>query len=276
MAHREGAPDPSCAPSGTRGTLDFGWWASNGPTAGYLMRLALDAIGDACGTDAGVRRIELRVSRLASAGPFELAIAGAADPADIELLRVTFDQGRPFATATVLRARAAGAEVGGDASPPAALPRDAYRPMPTPSPTLPPVTGRFVYRPTGEPDGGGPRPGWDVVWVTPTDHQLQGRALVVSIIDSWYPPHFMRAVREHLRRGVPLGQPEPTALVAASVSFTAPEVAYDRVDDAVLASQATATADGYYFEGLEVWSDRGVLLASAEILRCQQVARSAR
>ena len=129
MGHREGAPDPSCAPTETRGTLDFGWWASNGPTAGYLMRLALDAIGDACGTDAGVRRIELRVSRLASAGPFELAIAGAADPADIELLRLTFDQGRPFATATVLRAWAAGAEVGGDASPPAALPRDAYRPM---------------------------------------------------------------------------------------------------------------------------------------------------
>jgi|GraSoiStandDraft_54_1057290.scaffolds.fasta_scaffold282500_2 hypothetical protein len=275
MGQLEGAPNTSCVLIEARGTLDFGWWASNGPTAGYLMRLALDAIGDVYGTDATVRRIEVRVSRLAAAGPFELVIAGAADPADLELLRVTFRQGRPFATATVLRSEARGAEVGGDANPPAALPRDAYRPMQTASPTLPPVTGRFVYRPTGEPDGGGPRPGWDVVWVTPTDENLQGRALVVSIIDSWYPPHFMRAVREHLRTGLPLGQPEPTVLVAASVSFTAPELAYNHAHDAVLASQATATADGYYFERLEVWSDRGELLATTEILRCLQIERNA-
>ena len=68
MGQLEGASDTSCAPAETRGTLDSGWWASNGPTAGYLMRLALDAICDVCGTDAGVRRIELRVSRLAAAG----------------------------------------------------------------------------------------------------------------------------------------------------------------------------------------------------------------
>src|SRR5436309_2936753 len=103
MGQLEGAPNPSSVLTEARGTLDFGWWASNGPTAGYLMRLVLGAVGDAYRTDATVRRIELRVSRLAAAGSFELAMAGAADPADHELLRVTFDQGRPFATATVLR-----------------------------------------------------------------------------------------------------------------------------------------------------------------------------
>jgi hypothetical protein len=94
------------------------------------------------------------------------------------------------------------------------------------------------------------------------------------MIDSWYPPHFMRSVREHLRIGTPLEQPEATVLVAASVSFTAPNAAYDHARDAVLASQATATADGYYFERLEVWSDRGELLATAEIVRCLQVDRT--
>jgi hypothetical protein len=28
--------------------LDFGWWASKGPTAGYLMRLAADATTERC------------------------------------------------------------------------------------------------------------------------------------------------------------------------------------------------------------------------------------
>jgi hypothetical protein len=59
------------------------------------------------------------------------------------------------------------------------------------------------------------------------------------------------------------------------VSFTAPELAYNHAHDAVLASQATATADGYYFERLEVWSDRGELLATTEILRCLQIERNA-
>ena len=27
------------------GRLDYNWWASNGPTGGYLVRLALEAVG---------------------------------------------------------------------------------------------------------------------------------------------------------------------------------------------------------------------------------------
>jgi hypothetical protein len=262
---RGGAPDMTWLPAKTQGTLEYGWWASNGPTAGYLMRLALDAIGD-----AGVRRIDLRVTRLAAAASFELTFDGGTDPADPELLRGTFNQDRPFATVSVLRVQPYGTDVGGDATPPAALPSDAYRPMPTPSPTLPPVTGRFVYRP-GESDDNMPRPGWDVVWLAPTDEQLQGRALIASMLDSWYPPHFMRSVREHLRIGAPLEQPQTTVLLAASMSFTAPDAAYAHTHDNVMASQATATADGHYFERLEIWSDRGQLLATAEIVRRLQV-----
>src|SRR6266581_7192672 len=95
---RRSASDMTWLPATTSGSLDYGWWASNGPTAGYLMRLALDAIGD-----AGIRRIDLHVTRLAAAGRFELAFDGATDPADLQVLRGTFNQGHPFATVTVPR-----------------------------------------------------------------------------------------------------------------------------------------------------------------------------
>jgi hypothetical protein len=34
--------------SDTQPILDYGWWASNGPTARYLMRLAADATAEHC------------------------------------------------------------------------------------------------------------------------------------------------------------------------------------------------------------------------------------
>jgi hypothetical protein len=139
--------------------------------------------------------------------------------------------------------------------------------MATPSVTLPPVTARFVYRPSSDLDGPEPRPGWDVVWLTPTDPRLGGRALVASVIDSWYPVNFMRAVREHLRTGLPLEQPGPTVLVAASLSFTAPDRAYERARHLLLANQLTSATGSHSFERSEVWSDGGVLLATAELVR---------
>jgi NADPH:quinone reductase-like Zn-dependent oxidoreductase len=142
-----------------------------------------------------------------------------------------------------------------------------YRAMATPSASLPPVTGRFVYRPTTDLDGPEPRPGWDVVWLTPTDPRLGGRGLVASVIDSWYPAHFMRAVREHLRTGLLLEQPGPTVLVAASLSFTAADAAYERAHHVLLANQLTSTTGGHSFERIEVWSDGGALLATAELVR---------
>jgi hypothetical protein len=148
-------------------------------------------------------------------------------------------------------------------------PRTDYPPMKTPSPTLPPVTSRFVYRPTGAANGSVPHPGWDQVWVTPTDPKLRGRALVASILDCWYPPSFLRSVNASLRDGQPLDQPPQLVLITASISFPADEQVYNSVRQALLANQLTGAADGYYFERSQIVSDRGELLATAELVRAR-------
>ena len=249
--------------------LDYGWWASNGPTAGYLARLSLEALDHNVDTDATVRRIDLHVLQHAAAAPFDVTVS-TTPGAGLDLVTVTFGQTKPFAVASLTLGADQRGTAAGDIEPPAARALEAYRPMDTRSAELPPVTSQFVYRPTAEPDGRGPRPAWDVVWLTPTNARLHGRALVASIIDCWYPPSFMRSVREHLRTGQTLEQPKPTTLVAAGVSFTASHAAYKRAHHALLANQISSISDGNYFERSEVWSDRGELLATADLLRRDQ------
>ena len=255
------------AASDTQPILDYGWWASNGPTAGYLMRLAADATAERCPAQGHALRIDLDVARLAAAASYALTVAIDVHSSGVARNLVEFHQGSPFAVATVLTTSGSPRPAVSDVTPPAAMPPEAYRPIATPSSTLPPVTARFVYRPTTDLDGPDPRPGWDVVWLTPTDPHLGGRALVASTIDSWYPAHFMRAVHEHLRTGEPLDQPESTVLLAASLSFTASDPAYERARHLLLASQLTSSAGGHFFERGEVWSDGGDLLATAELVR---------
>jgi hypothetical protein len=247
--------------------LDYGWWASNGPTAGYLMRLAADATAERCPTHGSALRISLDVASLAAAAPYALTVVSDVGASGIAHSLVAFQQGGPFAVASVLTTAGSVRPVVSDVTPPAALPPEAYRAMATGSATLPPVTGRVLYRPTTDLDRPEPRPGWDVVWLTPTDPRLAGRALVASVIDSWYPAHFMRAVRQHLRTGSPLEQPGPTVLVAATLSFTAPDPAYERARHLLLANQLTSATGSHSFERSEVWSDSGVLLATAELVR---------
>ena len=250
------------------GALDYGWWASNGPTAGYLVRRAIDAVELSLDTARGhVRHAHVQLLRLPAADAIDISIARVSGRHGISRVTVTFGQGGEFAIAMLTIGPRLGHSVAGDATPPAALPLDAYAPMITPSPTLPPVTGQFEYRPTTGQDGRGPRPGWDLVWVTPTDHDLRGHALVASIIDCWYPPSFLRLVRQHLRGLKQLTQPGPTVLISASVSFPSDQATYDRVCHALLANHLSATAEGYCFERSEVWSDRGELLATAELIR---------
>jgi hypothetical protein len=239
-----------------RRPLDVGWWASNGPTAGYLMRLALEALDHNVDSDASVRRIDLHILRLAAAAPFFVTVSTKPGAAGVDLVSVTFGQMESFAVASLTLGVDERGTAAGDIEPPAALPLGAYRPMATRSAELPPVTSRFVYRPTSEPDGRGPRSGWDVVWVTPTDPRLHGRALVASIIDCWYPPSFMRSVREHLRTHEELEQPKPSTLAAASVSFTASRATYSRAHHVLLANQISSIADGHAFERSEFWSDQ--------------------
>lgn len=260
----------------TMSALDYGWWASDGPTAGYLARRTIDALEQS--PDAGrgqVRHAHVQVLRLPAADAIDISVARASGTHGISRLTVTFGQGGEFAVATLTVGPRLGHSGTGDATPPAALPLDAYVPMSTPSRTLPPVTAQFEYRPTIDVDGRVPRPGWDVVWVTPTDPNLRGHALVASIIDCWYPPSFMRSVRDHLRGRAPLAQPAPTVLISASISFPADQAAYDHVGHALLANHLSATAEGYCFELSEVWSDRGELLATAELIRASYDHHSA-
>ena len=72
----------------------------------------------------------------------------------------------------------------------------------------------------------------------------------------------MRAVREHLRTGLPLEQPGPTVLVAASLSFTSPDPAYERARHLLLANELEAIAflaspRASYITGTTVTADGG-------------------
>jgi hypothetical protein len=58
------------------GRLDFGWWASNGPTAGYLLSLVLESVGRLPGLHSVTpRTVDLRIVRLAAADDFEVTAA---------------------------------------------------------------------------------------------------------------------------------------------------------------------------------------------------------
>ena len=248
-------------------SLDYGWWASNGPTAGYLHRLVLDAAAPGQHEDAHPRRIDLHVVGPARAAGYTTAVSTQHGADCLDLATVTFQQDRVFATASVLATRDRGRSDDGVATPPGVLPPDVYRPMITPSPTLPPVTARFQYRPVTPDDLVASRPEWDAVWITPTDESLEGRRFVASALDCWYPAHFMRVIRDHLAGHGPLEQPAPTTLAAATLTFTAPTTAYRDLRVALLANQLTAVAEGHFFERTEIWSLRGELLASAELVR---------
>jgi hypothetical protein len=250
-----------------RSSLDYGWWASNGPTAGYLHRLGLDAATPGQDDVARARRIDLHVFGPARAAGYTTAVSSQHGSDGLDLATVTFQQDRVFATASVLATRDRGRSDEGIATPPGVLPPDVYRPMPTPSPTLPPVTARFEYRPVTPDDLLASYPQWDAVWITPTDESLEGRRFVASAVDCWYPAHFMRAVRDHLAGDGPLEQPAPTTLTAATLTFTAPSSAYRDVSVALLANRLTAVVEGHFFERAQIWSTRGELLATAELIR---------
>jgi Acyl-CoA thioesterase N-terminal domain len=122
----------------TMSALDYGWWASDGPTAGYLARRTIDALEQSPGAGRGqVRHVHVQVLRLPAADAIDISVASARDTHGISRLTVTFGQGGEFAVATLTVGPRLGHSGTGDAMPPAALPLDAYVPMSTPSRTLP-------------------------------------------------------------------------------------------------------------------------------------------
>jgi hypothetical protein len=256
------------------GRLDFGWWASNAPTGGYLTRLSLDEAGRVTGADASTARcVDLHILRMAAADDFETSVEVAAGPSGLALVTVTFRQARPFAVASVYFSPSDGPASAyvADAAPPAALPPLAYAEMTMGGTARPPVTSQFRYRPTTALDGTGPRPGWDVFWVQPARRYPVGRAGVVGMIDCWYPPSYMRSVREYLRdpRDA-LTEPGPTNLMGVEVLFSAPDSSYDNTNFALVANRMSTSTDGHYFEHSEIWSEQGELLITAQLLRRDQ------
>ena len=256
------------------GRLDFGWWASNAPTGGYLTRLSLEEAGRVTSADASTARcVDLHVLRLAAADDFETSVEVAAGPSGLALVTVTFRQARPFAVASVYfsPSDSAASTYVADADPPAALPPLAYAEMTADRVAGPPVTSQFRYRPTTGPDGAGPRPGWDVFWVQPAGRHAVGRAGVVGMVDCWYPPSYMRSVREYLRDPQDaLTEPDASNLLGVQVLFSAADSSYDNTNFALVANRLSAGTDGHYFEHSEIWSERGELLITAQLLRRNQ------
>jgi len=252
------------------GRLDYGWWASNGPTAGYLVSLVLESVGRVPGLDSVTpRSVDLRIVRLAAADDFNVTAAFAEAAGGVATVVVTLAQREPFATASVQLGRRLAEESIAASHRIGAFPPEAYAEMKI-RPGLPPVTGQFTYRPAINPDGTSPHPGWDLVWVNPRSGQYSGRERTAEILDCWYPAGHMRAVGQYLRRAQPrseLRQPAATNLLGAHVEFTSPDAAYADLGNALLASRLKSSANGYQFEQQEIWSDRGDLLVYAQIVR---------
>ena len=262
------------------GRLDFGWWASNGPTAGYLLSLVLGSVGRIPGLDSLTpRSVDLRIVRLAAAGDFDVTAGFAQAAGGVATVMVTLAQGEPLATASVQLGRRLAQESIAPSHRLGVFPPAAYAEMEMRREGAPPVTGQFTYRPTTNADGTSPQPGWDLVWVSPRSGQYSGRQHTAKILDCWYPASYMRAVRQHLTREQPLRelrQPAATNLLGAHIEFTCPDEAYADLNNTLLASRLKSTADGYQFEQQEIWSDRGDLLVDAQIVRRQERSRVAR
>jgi hypothetical protein len=150
------------APSVPAEPLDLGWFAADGPTGGYLLRRALEAGEELLGLRFSmVRHAHLQVLRYAAAGLVDVTLDVSRAVAATARVRVTFRQDQHDVAVAVMTIGAArlGPTEPGDTARLRVQRRANYPPMKTPSPTLPPVSGRFVYRPTGAGDGSVPHPG---------------------------------------------------------------------------------------------------------------------
>jgi hypothetical protein len=127
------------------GRLDYGWWASNGPTAGYLVSLALESVGRLPGLDSVTpRSVDLRVVRLPAAADFDVTATSAQSAGGVVTVALTFAQRVPFATASVqVGLRLADESITTPSQRLYALPPEVYGEMDTRRTSLPPVTGQF-------------------------------------------------------------------------------------------------------------------------------------
>ena len=248
--------------------LDFAWWTSNGPSAGHLFQIA---IGSAEG--AGL---------LAASSPsvVDLRVLGYGTPGEVKLVgqyvsplsygndglaTVNFIQGSLIAQAAVgIPTPQNGPDMTG-AMPPTVLTPNEYPRM---SEMTVPVTRNFHYRPTGLADSPTPMPGWDAVWIERRRDHARRKGLVASVVDAWYPGHFLRVVHDFLGGdSKPLQDPPSSRLLGGRLTFTAPDGDYENLDRLLLVTRLDATVRGRQFEQAEIWSERLVLLAIVRIER---------
>ncbi len=90
-------------------SLDFGWWANNGPTGGYLLSLALAAADDDQRPAEVVRYVALQLLGLPVVGAFAYEPARLPSRPGTGVTSVDFVQRRLFATAQVISGAADGA-----------------------------------------------------------------------------------------------------------------------------------------------------------------------
>jgi hypothetical protein len=251
--------------------LDPMWWASDGPTAGYLAGLAMDLVHPRLST---LRVLDLYVLGRITPGPLTISTAMTArQGGGTSVCAITCLQSDPVAVMNLYFSRAVrGRAIGAEDPPRASLP-EVYPEM-TFSPQAPPVTTQFRYRPTTGATGSTPRSGWDVAWIRPSTGDFRGRSAVARVLDSWYPPVFLRSMRRYLQgHDQVLRVPPSTALLNASITFPAPDAAYERGTHVLLANRLTAADEGHHHEHSEVWSERGELLLAARLLRRYHSAR---
>jgi len=178
-------------PDNARPRLDFGWAASNGPTGGYLASLRLDANPrgptrrdrGAQRRGSSVLRLAERRTRYARTSPSRparpaspLASLPSTNKTSVRTASVDF---KPVPSAV---------RIPTTGRPPGALPPEAYAELAEHRLNGPPVMGQFVYRPTTDPDGQSPKPGWDLDGYVPCG-RCQGEAASRVSSDSWYPPN---------------------------------------------------------------------------------------
>jgi hypothetical protein len=261
------------------GSLDHQWWASDGPTGGYLLRLAIEAARPLTNDGHQVRTATLRVRRQARPAAFTSLASTAPGTAGLGRITVSFDQDGAFADADLTTGPSHESTAEAGALPPPARPAACYMPaLMHPGPP-PPSTAQFRYRPAVGPDGTGLRPGWEAVWVSPSRrNQIRGTPLITSLVDCWYPASLLRTARRVLSgtrsaAGGPVSEPPPLVLADAHLSFahsisTAPgDVSSAKPPWFLLAIQLSPLVDGYHLERHEIRSARGRLLATGDILR---------
>jgi hypothetical protein len=249
-------------------SFSYGWWASNGPTGGYLSALALDAIGERDQLHGWrVISVDLNILRTPVADAFEAIVSFEPGMGRTVLAVVTFTQERPVAAASIYLTADLAAESILTRRPPSVLPPEAYAVMVTPPSTSPPVTSQFAFRPIVTPEGRSGHPGLDLVWVRPAVAR-SGDQGIVQMVDCWYPANHMRVVRDYLdARDMELRDPPETNLLASHTLLLHPQDLGDTTNHVLLTTRLDAIVRGVHFEQWQLWSEGGQLLATAHLIR---------